>query len=122
VWKGLEEDEELVRWEEVFELICCSCATAVVDKSINLLYKIVIIIIATANTMAVPSTNCLLIRIAEDYSSNFYAWIIRIYAASMQHSHNYHHLYKHCFYSCKLYVFSSKKYFTVLRGVTFESI
>jgi hypothetical protein len=71
--KGLEDDEELVPWDEVFELICCSCATAVVDESINLLNEIVIIIIiATANTMAGPNADCLLNRVAEDYPSNLF--------------------------------------------------
>jgi len=69
--KGLEGDEELVPWGEIFELICCSCATAL-DESINLLNKIVIIIIATANIMAVPNAYCLVIRAADDYSSNLF--------------------------------------------------
>jgi hypothetical protein len=63
--KGLEDDEELVPWDEVFELICCSCATAVVDESINLLNEIVIIIIiATANTMTAANTNRFLIGVS----------------------------------------------------------
>jgi len=57
--KGLEEDEEVVPWDVVFELICCPCATAVVDDSINRFNKIGII--ATVNTMAVPNADCFVI-------------------------------------------------------------
>jgi hypothetical protein len=54
--KGLEEDEELVpREDEVLEFIRCCCATAV-DESINPL-NVLVIIIATANTMTIVSAN-----------------------------------------------------------------
>ena len=61
--KGLGE-EEVPREDEVLEFTCrCCCATAV-DGSINLLNGIVIIIIATANTMAVANANRFLIGIS----------------------------------------------------------
>ena len=70
--KGLGE-EELVLWEdEELEFICCCCATAI-DGSINLLNGIVIII-ATANTMAVAS-NRFLIGVTVDNSSNLFLCI-----------------------------------------------
>jgi hypothetical protein len=68
--KGLTEAEELEFGEdEELEFICCCCATAV-DTTINLLNWIVIII-ATANTMAVAS-NSFLIGVIVDYSSNLF--------------------------------------------------
>ena len=68
--KGLEEDEEVVPWDVVFELICCPCATAVVDDSINRFNKIVII--ATANADGCSKCRLFCHRAAEDYSSNLF--------------------------------------------------
>jgi hypothetical protein len=62
--KGLGEGL-VVREDEVFEFICCSCcATTAVDVSINLLNGIVIIIIATTNTKAVANANRVLIGVS----------------------------------------------------------
>ena len=66
--KGLEE--ELALWEdEVFEFICCCCATAV-DESIPL--NGIINIIPTAHTIAVANANRFLIGYVEAYSSNLF--------------------------------------------------
>ena len=66
--KGLEE--ELVPKEEVFEFICCVCAT--VGVSVTLL-SVLTIIIATVNRMAVANANRFFIaRYVGDYSSNLF--------------------------------------------------
>jgi len=92
-------------------LICCSCATAVVDESINLLNTIVIIIIATANTMAVPDADCIVIQAAGDYSSNLFLCM------------DYTHpcitvviiiIYIDTVFIIANYLFSQQKYFTIL--------
>ena len=49
--KGLEEDEEVVPWDIVFELICCSSETAVPNEQNCYHYY------AHANTMAVPNAD-----------------------------------------------------------------
>ena len=56
--------------EEVLEFICCCCCATAVDGPKKLLNGIVIII-ATANTMAVAS-NRFLIGMTGDYSSNLF--------------------------------------------------
>ena len=59
--KALVEEELVVQEEEeALDFICC-CATTAVDVSKNLLDGIVVIIIATANRMAVANANRFLI-------------------------------------------------------------
>jgi hypothetical protein len=68
--KGLGGEEVVVREDEVFEFICYCCAATAGDVNTNLLNGIVIII-ATANTMAVAS-NRFLIGVTVDNSSNLF--------------------------------------------------
>jgi hypothetical protein len=60
---GLEEDEELVPREEVFEFICCVCVATAVGVSITLLDVLVTIIIATTNRMDVANANRFIIGV-----------------------------------------------------------
>ena len=57
VVEELVVEELVVREDEVLELICCCCAATDVDESINLFNGEIIIIIASANTMAVANAN-----------------------------------------------------------------
>jgi hypothetical protein len=67
--KGLEEEEELVLWEdEVLEFIRCCCVTAV-DGSINPFNGI---IINPATAMTVASANSFLIGYAHTYEQTIY--------------------------------------------------
>src|SRR5215469_1751520 len=95
--KGLEEDEEVVPWVIVFELICCSSATAVINR----LNKIVIIIMRT-QIQWLFQMQIVLSRAAEDYSSNLF--LCTDYAFIQHNRRNYHHSYSHSFYDCKPYL------------------
>jgi len=64
--KGLGEGEGLLLWEDkILEFCCCCCCCpTAVDGSINLLNGLVIIIIATANTMTITNANRFLIGLS----------------------------------------------------------
>src|SRR5215831_7740769 len=91
--KGLEEDEEVVPWDIVFELICCSSATAVINR----LNKILIIIMRTQKQWLFQM-EIVLSRAAEDL------FLCTDYAFIQHNRRNYHHSYSHSFYDCKPYL------------------